>query len=167
MGATAVAKTKRGKPTKEQRQAALSAATPERRRHDVITRTTTDQQSRGAVVERVVTARVIDRLLRDRRVDQRQYDAAVKLLRTWWRGKLMSGAPKVMDLRALKVPTADSDPDGLSQAQARQAYDDAMAKLTESQRHAVEMVVVWDHAPRWYVGTLCRGLDGLAAHYRL
>jgi len=163
----AAPKRKRAKPKKHQRDAALALVPPERRQHDVFERTRTDQAAAGATVERVASQRTIDRLLRARHIDQRQYDAATRLLRTWWRGKLTSGVPKVVDLRALQVPTADSDPDGLSQAQARQAYDDALAALTESQRHAVEMVVIWDHAPRWYVGTLCRGLDGLAAHYRL
>jgi len=156
------------RPTKRQREQACTLATAERRRHDVIERTQTDQAARGATVERVATQRVIDRLLRQRRITERQYDAAQRLLRTWWRGKELAGTPKVMDIGAQRTAGgAQPDPEGLTQARAREEYDAAVCALTASQRHTVELVVIWDHGPRNRVGVLERGLDALVAHYRL
>ena len=147
------------------RQLALSQATQERRQHDVLQRTTTDQAAKGVTVERVATQRAIDRLCLDGRINQRQYEAAIRLLVVWRRARLMSGSPNILAISAVRG--GGGDPEGLRQAEARQAYDAALMELTESQRHAVELVVIWDHAPRNRIGTLERGLEALARHYKL
>lgn len=144
---------------------------PERHQHDAISQVETMQA--GVKVARVETQTMLDRYLRGRHIEQRQYDAGMKLYAAWLASG--SGQPLTGSYEFRIAGLADMTE---RQAEMRIRFQSALADVGRHLSPVLVHVCICDlsakdwcsrqgHHPKGGIMALRLALDALADHYRL